>query len=69
MVKPVSRLIVSLKKKTADVAFLVTLLGYFNPEDEIFEKSYKYKRPATAHAEIQMVNTDNILSDLPELDE
>ena len=44
-VKPLEGLITALKAKPANVDFLVLIVGILNPNDEVFEKSYVWKRP------------------------
>ena len=34
-----------MKKKHPDTQWLLLLVGFFMPEDEIFHKSYRWSRP------------------------
>ena len=40
----IHKLIGSLRLRCANVEWYITLIGYFNPNDEIFRKDYKYVR-------------------------
>ena len=60
-----------LEKRRADVKFLVQVLYCVHPEHEIFQKRYRYRRPATAiqidHI-AEIGNENAFFDDLPELD-
>ena len=69
LVDPIKRLIMSLSKKPANVGFYLKLLSIFKPEDEIFEKKYKYSRPDTAKQSLRVNNSDGLIDELPQLSE
>ena len=67
-VKPIENLLTLMKQKSANVEFLVLCIGIFNPQDEIFQKSYVYKRSSKVPAEPVYANEDGMWSNLPHLD-
>ena len=62
-----------MKVHPPDTAWLIRWLGVMNPADEIFHKSYKYKRPKievdSSSEEEFCLNNDNFFTDLPILDD
>ena len=68
-VKPICRLLTSLRKRSADTTWLVSILGVFSPDDEIFAKNYKYQRPRAEQATIMVDNADGLINGLPMLEE
>ena len=62
-----------MKVHPPDTAWLIRWIGVLNPNDEIFEKSYKFKR-AKVEVEISeeeefLRNDDDFYTDLPTLDD
>ena len=59
-----------MKKKPPNSQWIVTLLGIFKPEDEIFEKSFKYVKPMKdVPVEAMLDNKDGFFQNLPALPE
>ena len=52
-----------------DTAWLLTLLGIFCPDDEIFAKSYRYVPQKKSTLEITFDNSDAFYENLPPLTE
>ena len=69
MVDKVHRLIGSLRLRPANVDWYISLLSYFNPTDEIFEKNYKYVREQNVQLEPAINNNDGLFNNLPLLTE
>ena len=59
----------ALKLRQADANWYVALLNIYAPDDEIFAKSYQFKRPMKFHQEVQFSNNDQLFDDLPALSE
>lgn len=69
MVPRIHRLIGTLRLRQANTEWYVALLSYFNPEDEIFSKSYKYVRQRDVPLEPIISNSDGLFDNLPPLTE
>ena len=65
----VHRLIGHLRLRPANVDWYLALLSFFNPEDPIFAKNYKYVREAEIPVEPMINNDDGLFTNLPELTE
>ena len=63
------KLIGSLRLRAANVDWYVTMLGYFNPDDPIFAKDYKYVRQTEVPIEPVINNSDGLFTSLPPLTE
>ena len=65
----IHKLIGSLRLRSANVEWYVLLIGYFNPNDEIFRKDYKYVRQHVVPLEPTIGNNDGLFNSLPPLSE
>ena len=68
--QPVTKLIKRVRKRGADKAWLLQLLHCFDPESEVFRKSYRYIRPRDERQPDRLQiynNADGFFSDLPPL--
>ena len=65
----IHKLIGCLRLRQANVEFYIHLLCYFSPDDEIFQKSYKYVKIADVPIEPVISNEDGLFTDLPPLSE
>ena len=59
----------ALKLRQADSGFYVACLSIYAPDDEVFHKSYQFKRPLKLHQEVMFDNNDHLFNDLPALSE
>ena len=71
--KALRRTVDLMKVHPPDTAWLIRWLGVLTPDDEIFSKSYKFKRPRiqveTSEEEDELNNDDGLWTDLPLLDD
>ena len=67
MLKPLENLITALSSKPSNVDFLILVIGVFRPDDEIFAKSYVWKRPDKISVQPTYDNSDGLFSGLPHL--
>ena len=56
-----------MKKRPPNAAWLVLVYAQWVPEDEIFQKSYRYVRKKKSSQVIEINNADNFFDDLPQL--
>ena len=68
-VPKIHRLIGTLRLRTANQEWYMIALSFFNPDDEIFGKSYKYQRERDVPLEPVIGNDDGLFTDLPLLSE
>ena len=62
-------LVGTLRLRRANVEWYVALIAYFNPNDEIFDKAYRYVRQREVPLEPMIGNHDNLFDNLPPLTE
>ena len=67
MLKPMENFITAISSKPANVDFLVLVIGVFKPDEEIFTKSYVWKRPVPVQFQQTYDNADGIFTGLPHL--
>ena len=65
----IENLVTALKARQADAAWYVALLGIYAPDDEVFHKSYQFKRSVKVPIEVTFDNKDGLFNDLPLLHE
>ena len=67
MVKPLENLVTAITAKPANVDFLLLLIAVFDPVNEIFKKSYVWKKPDMMSVQPKYDNADGLFSGLPQL--
>ena len=71
--KAIRKTVSLMKVHPPDTAWLIRWIGSLNPDDEIFQKSYKFKRPKQeidiSEEEEYLCNDDGFFDDLPALDD
>ena len=65
----IENLVEAIKLRQADSSFYVACLSIYAPNDEVFHKSYQFKKPSKLHQEVHFNNQDSLFDNLPALSE